>query len=161
MEISHWSLSDSKPPQISRTLLSMLVDCISPVVWMILILPLISSSPTLFSRFLGTDSGAPITTGITVTIMFHYFFSSLARSWRFFALLCFRSVVHKFIKSYKSFLGLREFVFISKSQRISWFSFSRNNSDQCIYPTPSHRQNVTQGQFFYRRFEFRVFLHLD
>ena len=48
--ISQWSLSDSKFPQISRTLLSILADLKSAVVLKVSIFPMIASSPTLFSR---------------------------------------------------------------------------------------------------------------
>ena len=39
---SHWSLSESKFPQVSRTLLSILANFNNAVVWIILILPLLS-----------------------------------------------------------------------------------------------------------------------
>ena len=50
--IFHWSPSDSKSPQISRTLLSILADLNNAVTWMISILPLISKffSPLLSLR---------------------------------------------------------------------------------------------------------------
>ena len=41
---SHWSLNDSKSPQISRTLLSILADLNKAVVWMVSTHPLISKS---------------------------------------------------------------------------------------------------------------------
>ena len=53
-------------------------DFNNAVVWMVSILPLISSSPSLFSRFLETVLRAP--TMIDITIIYHNFFSSLARS---------------------------------------------------------------------------------
>ena len=42
--ISHWNLSDIKSPQISKTLLSFLVDLKNSVVWIVSALPLISNS---------------------------------------------------------------------------------------------------------------------
>ena len=69
----HWSLSDS------RTLLSILADFNSTVVWIILILFLISSSLSLFFKPLRTVSRALTIIGITATLVFHSFFSSLAR----------------------------------------------------------------------------------
>ena len=48
---------------------------------MILILPLISKSPSLFSKLLGTLPRAPITIGTIDTFIFHTFFSNLVRSW--------------------------------------------------------------------------------
>ena len=50
------------------------------LVWMILILSLISNSFSLFFKLLGTIPRAPTTNSITVTLMFHSIFSSLARS---------------------------------------------------------------------------------
>ena len=63
-------LSDGKSPQVPRTLLSILVDLNIAVVWML------SVRPPIFN----SSSPLPITTGITVTFLFHRFFSTLARS---------------------------------------------------------------------------------
>ena len=80
MMISHLSLRDSKSPQVTRTLLSILADFNNVVVWMVSTHPLIFKSFSSFINLLMTVSSAPITIGITVTFMFHSFFSSLARS---------------------------------------------------------------------------------
>ena len=79
--IFHWSLSDIKSPQISRTLLSILADLSNVVVWMASICPLISEFYCPFTDFWRIISRAPTTIGINVTFMFHILFSSLARSW--------------------------------------------------------------------------------
>ena len=76
----HWSLSDSKSPQVSRTLLSILAVLKNAVVWMVSTRPLTSKSSSPFSNPLVTVPNAPITIGIIVTCMFHGFFNSLARS---------------------------------------------------------------------------------
>ena len=78
--VFHWSLRDSKFPQVSRTLLSILDDLNNVVVRMVFTHPLIftSSSPSIDP--LVTVPRAPLTIGITVTFMFNSFFSSLARS---------------------------------------------------------------------------------
>ena len=47
---------------------------------MVLILPLISNYPILFSKPLGTIPSVPTTIGITITFLFHSLFSSLTRS---------------------------------------------------------------------------------
>ena len=78
--VFHWSLSDSKSPQVSRTLLSILAVLNNAVVWMVSTRPLISKSSSHFINPLGTVPKAPITIGITVTCMFHSFFNSQARS---------------------------------------------------------------------------------
>ena len=77
--VFHWSLSDSKSPQVSRTLLSVLA-ILNNVFWMVSTRPLTSKSSSPFSNPLVTVPNAPITIGIIVTFMFHSFFNSLARS---------------------------------------------------------------------------------
>ena len=62
------SLSDSIFPQVSRTLLGIQADFNTVVVWMVLILPLISSSSSVFNKHLGTVPCTPTTIRITVTL---------------------------------------------------------------------------------------------
>ena len=50
------------------------------VVWIFLIVLLISNSSSLLSKILWTIPSALITISITITFMFHSFFSSLTRS---------------------------------------------------------------------------------
>ena len=76
--VSRWNLSDCKSPQISRTLLGILTD-LKVVFWRISTSPLIFKCSRLGTNSLVTVPSAPITTGITVTFMFHSFFSSLVR----------------------------------------------------------------------------------
>ena len=78
--VFHWILSDSKCPQVSRTLLSILAVLNNVVVWMVSTRPPTSKSSSPFSNPLVTVPNAPITIGIIVTCMFHSFFNSLARS---------------------------------------------------------------------------------
>ena len=72
--VFHWSLSDSKSPQVSRTLLSILAVLNNVVVWMVSTQLLISESSSPFNNPLVTVPKAPITIGIIVTFMFHSFF---------------------------------------------------------------------------------------
>ena len=81
--VFYWILSDSKSPQVSRTLLSILAVLNNAVVWMVSTRPPTSKSSSPFSYPLVTVPNAPITIGIIVTCMFHSFFSSLARSHSF------------------------------------------------------------------------------
>ena len=76
----HWSLSDSKSPQIFRILHSILAILINAVVWMVSTRPPTSKSSSPFNNPLVTVPKAPTTIGIIVTFMFHSFFNSLARS---------------------------------------------------------------------------------
>ena len=71
--VSHWSLSDSKSPQVSRTFLSILAILSNTVVWMVSTRPLISKFPTPFTNPLVIVPRAPITTDITLTFIFHSF----------------------------------------------------------------------------------------
>ena len=78
--IFHRSLSDSKSPQVSRTLLSIQAVLNNAVVWMVSNRPPTSKSSSPFNNLSVTVQKAPITIGIIVTFMFHSFFNSLARS---------------------------------------------------------------------------------
>ena len=72
--VSHWSLSDSMFPQVSRTLLSILAVLNNLIVWMVSIRPLTSKSSSPFNNHLGTVPKAPITISTIVTFIFHRFF---------------------------------------------------------------------------------------
>ena len=91
--VFHWSLSDSKSSQVSRTRLSILAVLSNAVVWIVSTRPLTSKSSRPFNNPLVTVPNAPITIGTIVTFMFHSFFNSLARS-RF---LSFFSLSFRFI----------------------------------------------------------------
>ena len=77
LDIYHFhftALSNSKSPQVSRTLLSILSDLYNAVVWMGFTHLIISKFPSPFINPLVTIPNAHITTGITVTFTFHSFF---------------------------------------------------------------------------------------
>ena len=78
--VFHWRLSDSKSPQVSRTLLSILAVFNNAVVWMVFTRSPTSKSSRPFNNPLVTVQKAPITIGIIVSFMFHSFFNSIARS---------------------------------------------------------------------------------
>ena len=73
-------LSDSKSPQVSSTLLSILAVFNNAVVWMVFTRSPTFKSSRPFSNPLVTVPKVPITIGIIVTFMIHSFFNSLARS---------------------------------------------------------------------------------
>ena len=76
--VFNWSLSDSKSPQVSNTLLSILVKA---AVWMVSTRPLISKSSSPFTNSSEIVLRAPITVGITITFTFNsFFFSSQVKS---------------------------------------------------------------------------------
>ena len=70
--VSRWSLSVSKPIQVSRTLLIILADLNNALIWTASARPLISNSSIPFINLLVTVSRAPITIGINVTVMFQF-----------------------------------------------------------------------------------------
>ena len=78
--VSHWNLSNCKSPQVSRTLLSILADLNNGVVLMVSRRSLIYNPSSSCIKHLVTVPSAPITSGIIATFMFHFFFSSPARS---------------------------------------------------------------------------------
>ena len=77
--VFHWSLSDNKFPQVSRTRLRILAVLSNAVIWIVSTRPLTSKSSRPFNNPLVIVLNAPITIGIIVTFMFHSFFNSLAR----------------------------------------------------------------------------------
>ena len=78
--VFHWILSDSKRPQVSRTLLSILADLNNAVVWTVSIRPLIFKFSSLCTNPLMTVPSTPITIGITVTFIFQSLFLFLILS---------------------------------------------------------------------------------
>ena len=83
--VFHWSLSDSKSPQGSRILLSILAVLNNAVVRIVSTRLSTSKSSSPFNNPFVTLPKAPITIGIIVTFMFHSFFNSLARYLSFFS----------------------------------------------------------------------------
>ena len=72
--VSHWSLSESKSPQVSLTLLRILANLNIVIVWMFLNRPLISKTSSPFNNTSVTVPRASITIGINVIFMFPIFF---------------------------------------------------------------------------------------
>ena len=91
--VFHWSLSDNKSPQVSRTRLRILAVLSNTVVWIVSTRPPTSKSSRPFNNSLVIVPNAPITIGTIVTFMFHSFFNSLARS----SYLSFFSLSFRFI----------------------------------------------------------------
>ena len=156
------NLSDSKSLQVSRTLLSILVNLNNIIVCIVPVRSQISNSFSPFFKSCGRSQARPITIGITVTLMFYIFLSSLARFLylSFFSLsliyiqwsagtaksiiwqtlfflgffFCFVLFCFVFNITRASFLaGIRWSVCISKSQKILCVSFSRMDYGLCSY----------------------------
>ena len=146
----HWSLSDSKSPQVSKTLLSILADPNDAIVWMVSTRPLFSNSSSPFTNPLVTIPSAPNTIGITVIFMSHIF-SVLKQGLGTYLSFCFLSILHcdlpgrKLHNSAGSFFFLLTITrsgrlveirwsdYISKSQKTLCVSFSRTDFGLCIY----------------------------
>ena len=67
--VFHWSVSDSKSPQVSRTRLSILAVLNNTVVWMVSTRPPNSMSSSPVDNPLVTVPKTPITIGTIVTFM--------------------------------------------------------------------------------------------
>ena len=78
--VFHWSLSDSKSPQVSRTRLSILAVLSNAVVWIVSTRPPISKSSRPFNNPLVTVPKAPITIGKNRFFHVPQLFYSLAKS---------------------------------------------------------------------------------
>ena len=78
--VFRWSLSDSKSPHVSKTLLSILADLSNAVVWVVSARPRISTYSRSFTNSLVTVPSSLFIIGNTVTFMIHNFFGFLARS---------------------------------------------------------------------------------
>ena len=78
--VFHWSLRDSKSPQVSRTRLRIPAVLSNAAVWIVPTRPPSSKSSRPFNNPLVIVPKAPITIDTIVTFMFHSFFNSLARS---------------------------------------------------------------------------------
>ena len=72
--VFHWNLSDHRSAQVFSTLLGILKNAVS---WIVSICPPISNTSSLPSKPLET---VPTKISLNVTLMFHSFLSSLARS---------------------------------------------------------------------------------
>ena len=92
--VFHWSLSNRKSPQVSRTRLRILAVLSNAVVWIVSTRPLTSKSSRPFNNPLVIVPNAPIAIGTIVTFMFHSFFNSLAWSrYSYFFSLSFRFIL--------------------------------------------------------------------
>ena len=148
--VFHWSLSDSKSPQVSRTRLKILAVLSNAVVWIVSTSPPTSKSSRPFNNPFVIVPKAPITIGTIVTFMFHSFFNSLARSrylsffslfFQIYSVVRRESKVDNFADSLflliimwsDLLVGIRWSVCILKSHRSLCESFSRTGAGLCIY----------------------------
>ena len=148
--VFHWSLSDSKSSQVSRTRLRILAVLSNAVVWIVSTCPPTSKSSRPFNNPLVIVPKAPITIGTIVTFIFHSFFNSLAKS-RYLSFFShsFRFILWSAGTAKSTILQILFFLFIIirsgllagirwsvcmlKSHRSLCVSFSRIGAGLCIY----------------------------
>ena len=106
--VFHWSLSDTKSLQVSRTFLCILAVLNNAVVWMVFTRPPNSKSSMPFNNPLVAVRKALITIGLIVTFMFHTFFQFSSKvqvlirlfpSFQFYSVASQDSEVHNFAYS--------------------------------------------------------------
>ena len=151
--VFHWSLSDSKSPQVSRTRRRILAVLSNAVVWIVSARLPTSKSSRLFNNPLVIVPKAPITIDKIVTFMFYSLFNSLARSrYLSFFSLSFRFILWSAGTANSTILqilfffffwliimrsgllaGIRRSVCMLKSHRSLCVSFSRTGAGLCIY----------------------------
>ena len=139
--VFHWFLSDSRAPQVSRTLLSILADLNNALVQIVSIHPLISKSSSPCTNPLVTLPSAPIIIGITVTFMFHSFFSNFLGSSRYLSLFSLSFSFNLWSAGTAKFT-IRQVLFFVEYHKV-WssgrdlvilcVSFSGMDSELCIY----------------------------
>ena len=142
--VFRWSLSDSKSPQVSRTLLGILAVLNNAVVWMFSTTLSTSKSSRPFINPLVTVPKATITIGIIVTFMFYIFFSILLQgsgtypSFHFLSVLFCGQPGQQFCKLLIIIMSgcltyIRWSVCVSKSHRSLCVLLSRTDAGLCIY----------------------------
>ena len=124
----NWSLSDIKYPQVSRTLLCIRDDFNNAVVCVILILPPIFNSSSVFCKLLGSVQRSSTTPSPTCFKVFSALWQDPGNylSYRFLLFLLYASLISKLYRVISSFLntwswflvGIRWFISILKSLRI-------------------------------------------
>ena len=75
--VFRWSLNDTNSHHVSWMLRNILADLNNAMICMVLILPLISKSASLFPEPWDTVFSGPTTLGTTVNLLFHIFFLHL------------------------------------------------------------------------------------
>ena len=133
--VFHWSLSDSKSPQVSKTRLRILAVLSNAVVWIVPTCSPTSKSSRPFNNPLVIVPNALITIGTNVTFMFHSFFNSLARSrYLSFFLLSFRFIMLSAGTAKSPILQILFFFLLvnMRSGLLAWISRS-------VYILKSHR----------------------
>ena len=148
--VFHWSLRESKSPQVPRTRLRILAVLSNAVIWIVSTCPPTSKFFRPLNNPFVIVTKAPITIGIIVLFTFHSFFNSLARSrYLFFFSHSFRFILWSAGSTKSTILQMPHFLLIiircGLLARIKWSvcmlnfhrslceSFSRTCAGLCIY----------------------------
>ena len=151
--VSHWNVSDSESPHVSRTLLSILTDLNNAAVWMASTCPLLSKSSSPFTNPLGIISSVRTPPDVTISFVFHRVFFQFSSKvyvlnshfvFFYFQLVVSRDArVHFLASSLFSFLFLFFFFFLltftrsGRLAKIKWsvfcVTFFTAESWLCIY----------------------------
>ena len=147
--VFHWSLSDSKSPQVSRTLLSILTVFNNAVVLIVPTRPPTTNSSSPFNNALVTMPNALITIGIIgmiVTFMFHSFFNShsklkvlilLFTFFQFYSVISRDSKVYNFPSSLFLLITNIIIIIIMSCRHFS-LSFIASGRSSGLHPVSSH-----------------------
>ena len=136
----HWSLRESKSPQLSRTLLSILTVFKNAVVWMVSTRPPTSKSSSPFNNPSVTVPKAPIAIGTIDTFMFHSFFNISSKVevlillfifFQFYSVVSRDSKVHNFANSLLFLLTIIRYGRRAKIRR--FVCMSKSNRSLCVY----------------------------
>ena len=132
--VFHWSLSDNKSPQVSRTLLSILADLNNAVVWIVSACLVISKSSSLYTNPSVSVPRAPVTIDIIVTFKFRSFFFQfhshvkllipLFALFQFYPWIRWDSKVHNFLFFLYFFFFFFFFLIIISSGRLAEIRWS-------------------------------------
>ena len=157
--VFHWSLSDSKSPQVSRILLN------NAVVWMVSTRLPTSKSSSPFYNPLVTVPKAPITIGIIVTCMFHSFFQFpnkvqvlilLFPFFQFYSVISRDSKVDNFANSFFFFFSFFFFWFFIRSgllAEIKWSVYMSKSHNLCV---SFSRADAYYYYYYYYYYDFSL-----
>ena len=145
--VFHWSLNDSKSPQLFRTLLSILAVLNNDVVWMVSTHPPTSKSSSPFNNPSVTLPKAPITIVVIVIVMFHSLFVFLKFPEKvqililLFTFFQFYSVVNRYSKVHNFANSLFFFLFCLLWGLVFWPTLGdpfeyQNSIEICVCHSP-------------------------
>ena len=150
-----WSLSDSKFPQVSRTLLSILTNLNNAVVWMVSTCPLISKSSSSCINPLVTVPRTPITIGIIITFMLRSFQFPSKVQVLLFTFFLFYSVISQDNKVHNSASSL----FFVDYNKIPWCNGYRHRNWTWRHEFKSWTRLIPLGKVWIQLFSLQLWVN--